>query len=213
MKVDYYPVLKIDPEFKSLMHPLSEKEFLSLRESLLEGKAAYSIAAWNDYLIDGYERYMICRQENLPYHVHRIGFSCREHAITWICREQLKKENLPNERFRYLIGKRYETERIVRKSSSSDTASPASHSKLQNTNSYQTALKLGKEYSLSHNTVYKYGIYSRMVDIVMEKDADLAQKILSSKLRISHDNIIELSRLPQENIKRLNKSLSKDKNR
>lgn len=210
MKVDYYPVLKIDPEFKSLMHPLSEKEFLSLRESLLEGKAAYSIAAWNDYLIDGYERYMICRQENLPYHVHRIGFSCREHAITWICREQLKKENLPNERFRYLIGKRYETERIVRKSFSSDTASPASHSKLQNTNSYQTALKLGKEYSLSHNTVYKYGIYSRMVDIVMEKDADLAQKILSGKLRISHDNIIELSRLPQENIKRLNKSLSKD---
>ena len=210
MKVDYYPVLKIDPEFKSLMHPLSEKEFLSLRESLLEGKAAYSIAAWNDYLIDGYERYMICRQENLPYHVHRIGFNCREHAITWICREQLKKENLPNERFRYLIGKRYETERIVRKSSSSDTASPASHSKLQNTNSYQTALKLGKEYSLSHNTVYKYGIYSRMVDIVMEKDADLAQKILSGKLRISHDNIIELSRLPQENIKRLNKSLSKD---
>lgn len=91
MKVDYYPVLKIDPEFKSLMHPLSEKEFLSLRESLLEGKAAYSIAAWNDYLIDGYERYMICRQENLPYHVHHIGFSCREHAITWICREQLKK--------------------------------------------------------------------------------------------------------------------------
>lgn len=210
MKADYYPVLKIAPEFKSLMHPLSEREFLSLRESLLEGKAAYSIAAWNDYLIDGYERYIICRQENLPYHVHRIGFSCREHAITWICREQLKKENLPNERFRYLIGKRYETERIIRKSPSGDTASRTSHSKLQNTNSYQTALKLGKEYSLSHNTVYKYGIYSRMVDIVMEKDADLAQKILSGKLRISHDNIIELSRLPQENIRKLNKSLAKD---
>ena len=114
MKVNYGPTLKIDPEFKSLMHPLSEKEFLSLRESLLDGKAAYSIAAWNDYLVDGYERYMICRQENLPYHVHRIGFSNREHVITWICREQLKKENLPIERFRYLIGKRYETERIVR---------------------------------------------------------------------------------------------------
>ena len=30
-----------------------------------------------------------------------------------------------------------------------------------------------------------------MVDIIMEKDADLAQKILSGKLRVSHDNIIE----------------------
>lgn len=49
-----------------------------------------------------------------------------------------------------------------------------------------------------------------MVDIIMEKDADLAQKILSGKLRVSHDNIIELSRLPQENIKRLNKTLSKE---
>lgn len=210
MKVNYGPTLKIDPEFKSLMHPLSEKEFLSLRESLLDGKAAYSIAAWNDYLVDGYERYMICRQENLPYHVHRIGFSNREHVITWICREQLKKENLPIERFRYLIGKRYETERIVRKVSNSEVNSQVIHNKLQNTNSYQTALKLGKEYSLSHNTVYKYGVYSRMVDIIMEKDGDLAQKILSGKLRISHENIIELSRLPQENIKRLNKSLSKD---
>ena len=210
MKVNYGPTLKIDPEFKSLMHPLSEKEFLSLRESLLDGKAAYSIAAWNDYLVDGYERYMICRQENLPYHVHRIGFSNREHVITWICREQLKNENLPIERFRYLIGKRYETERIVRKFSNSEANSQIIHNKLQNTNSYQTALKLGKEYSLSHNTVYKYGVYSRMVDIIMEKDGDLAQKILSGKLRISHENIIELSRLPQENIKRLNKSLSKD---
>ena len=210
MKVNYGPTLKIDPEFKSLMHPLSEKEFLSLRESLLDGKAAYSIAAWNDYLVDGYERYMICRQENLPYHVHRIGFSNREHVITWICREQLKMENLPIERFRYLIGKRYETERIVRKVSNSEANSQIIHNKLQNTNSYQTALKLGKEYSLSHNTVYKYGVYSRMVDIIMEKDGDLAQKILSGKLRISHENIIELSRLPQENIKRLNKSLSKD---
>lgn len=153
---------------------------------------------------------MICRQENLPYHVHRIGFSNREHVITWICREQLKKENLPIERFRYLIGKRYETERIVRKVSNSEANSQIIHNKLQNTNSYQTALKLGKEYSLSHNTVYKYGVYSRMVDIIMEKDGDLAQKILSGKLRISHENIIELSRLPQENIKRLNKSLSKD---
>lgn len=93
MKVGYSPVLKIDPEFKSLMHPLSEKEFLSLRENILDGGTTYSIAAWNEYLIDGYERYMICRQENIPYHVHRIGFSCREHAITWICREQLKKGN------------------------------------------------------------------------------------------------------------------------
>ena len=210
MKVNYGPTLKIDPEFKSLMHPLSEKEFLSLRESLLDGKGAYSIAAWNDYLVDGYERYMICREENLPYHVHRIGFSSREHVITWICREQLKKENLPIERFRYLIGKRYETERVVRKASNSETNPQLSHNKLQNTNSYRTALNLGEEYSLSHNTVYKYGVYSRMIDIIMEKDSDLAQKILSGKLRISHDNIIELSRLPQENIKRLNKSLSKE---
>ena len=210
MKVGYSPVLKIDPEFKSLMHPLSEKEFLSLRENILDGGTTYSIAAWNEYLIDGYERYMICRQENIPYHVHRIGFSCREHAITWICREQLKKGNLTNERYRYLIGKRYETERIVRNDSGTEPSQQTSHNKLQNTNSYRTALKLGEEYSLSHNTVYKYGVYSRMVDIIMEKDADLAQKILSGKLRVSHDNIIELSRLPQENIKRLNKTLSKD---
>lgn len=210
MKVSQCCTLKIDPEFRSLMQPLSEKEFLSLRESLLNGKAAHSIAAWNDYLINGYERYMICRQEGLPYHVHRIGFSSRDRAITWICREQLKNKNLPNERFRYLIGKRYETERMTRRSAANDQDTQSCHNKWQNTNSYRTALRLGEEYSLSHNTVYKYGVYSRMIDIIMEKDTDLAQKILAGKVRISHDNIIELSRLPQENIRKLNRSLSKD---
>lgn len=210
MKENHDPTLIIDPEFKNLMHPLSEKEYLSLREYLLNGKTASSIDAWNDYLIDGYERYMICRDEELPYRIHRIGFSNRDQVIIWICKEQLKKQNLPNERFRYLIGKRYETERTTGKPVPNIPSSQTYYNKWQNTNSYQTAIKLGKEYGLSHNTIFKYGVYSRTVDIIMKKDSDLAQKILSGKIRISHENIIELSRLPQENIQRLNKSISQD---
>lgn len=210
MELHYGPTLKFDEEFLCLMQPLSDKELSAMKQSLLSNRMAHSIAAWNDTLIDGYERYVFCREAKITYNVHRINFSSRKHAITWICREQLRKSNLPTERFRYLIGKRYETERIPCVGGKQNDEKASEHKKWQNNSSYHTALKLGKEYGISHNTVYKYGLYARHIDIIREKDAEIVQKILNGQLKISHDNIVELSRLPKEHILKLKKTVSEE---
>lgn len=210
MGIQYGPTLKIDEEFLCLMQPLSDKELTVMKQALLDNGTAHSIAAWNDILIDGYERYIFCREAKIAYNVHRINFSSRNHAITWICREQLRKPNLPTERFRYLIGKRYETERTPCIGGKQKTEKISDHKKWQNSGSYQTAVKLGEEYGISFNTVYKYGLYARHIDIIREKDAEIVQKILNGQLKISQDNIVELSRLPKEHILKLKKTVSEE---
>lgn len=210
METHNEPTLNFDEEFQCLMQPLSDKELSVMKEALANGGTSHSIAAWNNILIDGYERYLFCREEKIPYNIHRINFSCREHAITWICREQLRKPDLPTERFRYLIGKWYETKRVHRISGNQESEKQANYEKWKNSNSYYTAVKLGNEYGISHNTVFKYGLYARHMDIIREKNVEIVQKILNGQLKISQDNIIELSRLPQEHIQKLNKTVSEE---
>lgn len=210
MELHYGPTLKFDEEFLCLMQPLSGKELSVMKQTLSNSRMVHSIAAWNDILIGGYERYIFCREAGITYNVHHINFSSRKHAITWICREQLRKSNLPTERFRYLIGKRYETERIPYVGGKQDAEKAPEHKKWQNSSSYHTALNLGKEYGISHNTVYKYGLYARHIDIIREKDAEIVQKILNGQLKISQDNIAELSRLPKEHILKLKKAVSEE---
>ena len=42
-----------------------------------------------------------------------MEFSSRQEALIWICNHQLGRRNLTPERRKYLIGKRYETEKQV----------------------------------------------------------------------------------------------------
>ena len=62
---------------------------------------------------------------------------------------------------------------------------------------------------ISRGTVLKYEIFTKCIDSIREKEPAIAQKILSGKLRISYENIIELERLPTKELKALNETLSK----
>lgn len=60
---------------------------------------------------------------------------------------------------------------------------------------------------LVFHPVTKYDIYARAVDDLKRKSPEIAEKILNGKLRVSHENIIELSRLPIEDINGLKRLL------
>ena len=66
------------------------------------------------------------------------------------------------------------------------------------------------EYNLSHATIEKYGAYARAIDILAEKAEVLVLGILSGKIKIAHENVIELSRLSAQKLKLLHKKTIKD---
>lgn len=214
-----FPPLKTDPEFLRLMHPLMEQEMNSLQESLESRPLPYPVTSWKGICVDGWEAYRICREKQLPFRILQLNFSNRNQVISWICQKQLQHNSLSRERLHYLIGKRYETEKKQHPSTSGsalppdftrhdfDTAPPSDVSQ-GNEKGVLAAGRLGKEYGLAASTVVKYGVYARKIEILLEKDPDFTGKILSGTLKISHNNILTLSRLPAESIQALNQRLS-----
>lgn len=206
--------LTMDNEFMRIKQPLSQTAYASLEENIFDNGCLSPILLWDNIIIDGYKRYEICRKWMFPYTTKEIKFQSRDDVITYICSEQLERSDLSKETITYLIGKKFEAEKSINTRMASELRQsnpPIQHKGGRYTNySYQTAIKLGNLYGISYNTVYKYGIYARCIDIVWEKEPDIIRKIFSGKLKISHENVVELSRLSKGNLRILKEYLSND---
>lgn len=99
--------LKIDPEFKQLIRPLRRREFAQLEANLLADGCREPLVVWNDFIIDGHNRYEICMRHSIPFDTKEMEFECREAAIAWICANQLGRRNITEETRKYLIGMQY----------------------------------------------------------------------------------------------------------
>ena len=217
--------LIIDEEFQDLIRPLTNEEYRLLEESILKDGCRDPIIIWQGIIVDGKNRYMICRQWDKPYKTTEKQFSCREEAMSWICANQLGRRNLSEEMRRYLIGKRYEMEKQIKRTNNQPLWEPIKKSDgtaestkdMYDANGHlrdyrarmknPTAERIGEEYHISHGTVEKYGRYSRAVDTISEVSPELAPQILEGSLKVSHDNIIALSKLDSQNMHRYARQL------
>ncbi len=193
--------LKNDEEFSALVYPVGNAEYDTLEEDVFDNGCQEPIVVWENIIIDGRKRYEICRKWDLPFHIRRMEFKNRYDAADWICKNQLERSDLPDMMRKYLIGKCYK----ARKESFLTTADSSAK---QRGYQYRIADELGREVYLVGGTVYKYGIYTSALDNIAAKNKSIAEKILSGRLRISQTNIIELSRLPKEEVRALNNILT-----
>lgn len=87
-------MLKIDPEFKALIPPLTPDERAGLEASILAEGCRDALIVWGDILIDGHNRYEICTKHDIPYKTQPIEFASRAEARIWIRKNQLARRNL-----------------------------------------------------------------------------------------------------------------------
>lgn len=87
--------IKIDSEFKNLIPPLTADERKGLEESILREGCRDALVTWNGVLIDGHNRYEICKRNGIPYKVKEISLADRNAAKIWIIKNQLGRRNLP----------------------------------------------------------------------------------------------------------------------
>ena len=99
--------IKIDPEFKNLIPPLTDEEHTQLEESLVREGCRDSLVVWQGTLIDGHNRYEICQKHDLLFKTIEKEFADRDAAKIWIVTNQLGRRNLTTESRNYLIGKLY----------------------------------------------------------------------------------------------------------
>lgn len=102
---------RIDTELKSIMSELAKDEKDTLEKSLLQdGYKGPPIVVWEDTIIDGHNRYELCRKHNIPFQVQEMQFDSKEEVIQWMIRAQIGRRNLNHaqrirlaERFRPLL--------------------------------------------------------------------------------------------------------------
>jgi ParB-like nuclease domain len=92
--------LHIDPEFQSLLVPLRPEEFAGLENSIRAEGCRDPLVVWRngkDILLDGHNRYDICKRLGAPFKVVPAELPSREAAKLWIEENQLHKRNLPDD--------------------------------------------------------------------------------------------------------------------
>jgi len=95
-----YEDIIVDAEFAALIPPLSAEERAQLEENIVEhGGARDPLVVWSSKgtltLLDGHNRYEICRRLDVPFDIEEMRFADRSHAEEWIIRNQFGRRNLP----------------------------------------------------------------------------------------------------------------------
>ena len=85
----------IDPEFKDLIPPLTSEEYDTLESSIIAEGCRDAIVLWGNVIVDGHNRYTICRKHGIPFNTVQKEFPSRNDAIVWIIKNQFGRRNLP----------------------------------------------------------------------------------------------------------------------
>lgn len=89
--------MKIDPEFKSFIPPLSTDERRALEASIVKaGRATDPLVMWieESTIIDGHNRFEICTEHGLPFDVRGMSFADRDAVKAWMFEHQIARRNL-----------------------------------------------------------------------------------------------------------------------
>lgn len=84
----------IDKEFQSLIPALTTDEYRGLEESILSEGCRDALVLWGDTLIDGHNRYSICKKHDIPFKTVQMDFADRDEVKIWMMKNQLARRNL-----------------------------------------------------------------------------------------------------------------------
>jgi N6-adenosine-specific RNA methylase IME4 len=186
--------LRIDPELRALIPPLTEEEKRLLEESIVSEGCRDPLVVWGDVLIDGYNRYDICMRRDVPFRVVQREFADKHEAREWIIRNLLGRRNLTPEQRAYLIGKQYQE----RKRAQGGTGANQ-YTREQTPQSEGTAQKIAAENKVSRATVERAAQFARAVDtIAANVGEEVREKILSREAPLTAKDVQKVARLEPE---------------
>lgn len=198
--------LIIDPEFRDKIPPLTEDEFTLLEENILSDGAVFSpLIVWDGTILDGHNRYEIIQKHpELTYAVHKMSFDNRYEALSWICKHQLGRRNLTPQQKKYLIGQRYEAEKMAhggeRVATVQNEPLPSSH---------KTRAQIANDTSTSESYVMRAGWYAQGVDAAEEALPGIKQEILTGAIKPTETAVAAVAKAAPEERPRLAADLKK----
>jgi hypothetical protein len=155
--------IEIKEEFKKLIPPLTKEEYKQLEDNCLEEGIREKIILWNNYIIDGHNRYNIAKQWNLEFETESKSFSS-ELTDGWKYKLQQRKKEI--------LTKKHENERQKRRVSNVDTLEKKAESG-------RTRKEIAKSLNWSTGKV-------AMADVVFKKATpEIEEKVLKNEITIN----------------------------
>lgn len=191
--------LKIDPEFRDKVPPMTETEKKTLEENIVsDGRVLVPLVVWNGVIIDGHNRYEIVQKHpEIPFGVVEREFADRYEAIVWICRNQLGRRNLTDEQKTYLIGKQYEAQKQTQAFKGNQ------HTKVGGTQNdthqkERTRDVIAAEHGIGTNSVVRAEKFAKGVDEVESAAPGAKDKILSGMVSIPKSVVAQIPQMAEK---------------
>ena len=86
--------LKTNDRLAALFPPLDSTEYQMLEESIIKEGCTDPLIVWDGTIVDGHNRYKICREHGVPFGITEIEFTDENEAIMWMLTRQLGRRNL-----------------------------------------------------------------------------------------------------------------------
>lgn len=186
--------IKINPRFKEALPPLTPDQFTGLEEQIVQEGCRDPLVLWDETLVDGHNRLVICQKNNIPFKTESMVFSSEDAAVSWIYKTQLNRRNLKPEETKYYRGKHYEAEKA---SHGGDRKSSVQNAHLNGKPSGQnTSEKLGALYGVDESTIRRDGKYAEALDAIGVHSETAKQKILSGEVTIGRQALKDLMQWP-----------------
>ena len=150
--------IKIDPEFKALIPPLSSEEFKQLEKNCVRDGIRDALVAWHapngdDILIDGHNRWQIAAMHGgIPFQIKRMDFADRADAVRWIILNQFGRRNL-SAYDRSLLALKLKP--IIAEKAKENQANHTEQGYQKSDKPVTTAKELAKVAGVSHDTIHK----------------------------------------------------------
>lgn len=187
--------LKINPELRDFIPPLSGEEKKQLEDSLLKyGYKGAPIYIWNDYIVDGHNRYELCKKHNIEYPIEELDLGDDATIIDvmeWMINTQLGRRNLPPQqriavwdKFRRIVEddnakKKSEKISLSNKNRKSNDVQLDNNGLIKNDTSNYTRQQIAQKANVGSGTIARYD------KVMKSNDEEIKKKMENGEISIN----------------------------
>jgi len=187
-----------DNGFQDLLPALDGETYRLLEENILANGCRDPLVLWNGVLIDGYNRYKICTEHEIPFTTVSKEFGSREEVLIWIVSNQISRRNLSPVQLSFFRGVHYRADKQIvsnirgRNQHSEDDGQKVHHP--------TTASRLAERYRVNPKTIRRDARFAAGIEAIGEASPEAKRKILSGEVAINRTRLQVLSYGQKEDI-------------
>lgn len=214
--------VRIDPEFESLIDPLTDEEYQQLKENIRKYGLQDKIKYWEviekrgdvycplgyKVIVDGHNRHKIINElaeeepgSWSPYDPDDYdaveGLSTREQVREYIIKNQLGRRNLTREQKLRLIGQMQENRKksVGGQSDNKNAEKRMGQNEPIVSKSKSTAAQIAEEVGVSESTVKRAEKFSKGIDALEKVSKEAAEKVLKGKANVTTADVVNFPKL------------------